>query len=210
MKEKRELQRHNHTIQLSDMVRVTDPCYDMDVWCAGTLKDVLPGEYACFSQESDQGSWGMRIAWIEVRHKDYPDAVFQEYANFEVGVDSGQCGIFDLAYYKAYHRNEIWYEMIGEKTYAPKANPQYKRFEDSSYYEEGQDESVRLNAQVQYMKSIESWKQVRGFCADTVDGKGFVSSSGMGDGEYSCQIARNEDGKIVGIRVDFCNCEQIN
>lgn len=48
MKEKRELQRHNHTIQLSDMVRVTDPCYDMDVWCAGTLKDVLPGGIRLF------------------------------------------------------------------------------------------------------------------------------------------------------------------
>ena len=34
-------------IKLSDKVRVSDPGYDMDVWCAGTIENVLPGNYLC-------------------------------------------------------------------------------------------------------------------------------------------------------------------
>lgn len=204
METKKELQRHNNSIQLSDMVRVTDPSYKMRSRYAGTLKDVLPGEYICFSQEADMGNWDMRIARIEVRHKDYLDAVFQEYANFNIGVDSGQCGIFDLAYYQAHHRDESWYEMIGEKACAKKANPQYRKFKDSLYYEDGKrDGSARDSAYSQYLNSPESCQYTYCFAADTVDGKGFVSSSGLGDGLYGFWIARNEDGKIVGIRVDF-------
>ena len=29
----------------SGALRVTDPCYDMDTWCAGTLEDVKNGKW---------------------------------------------------------------------------------------------------------------------------------------------------------------------
>ena len=37
---------------------------------------------------------------------------------------------------------------------------------------------------------------------NTVDGLGFVSSSGYGDGCYDCWVAER-DGKVVAIRVEY-------
>ena len=36
-----------------------------------------------------------------------------------------------------------------------------------------------------------------------INGVGFVSSSGWGDGGYTCYTAKNEDGQIVGIKIVF-------
>lgn len=33
--------------------------------------------------------------------------------------------------------------------------------------------------------------------------EGVVTSSGLGDGSYRCYVAKNSDGEIVGMRVDF-------
>ena len=87
------------TIELGDKVRISDPCYQMDVWCAGTLEDVLPGVYNCFMQKADTGDWGIRVASIEVRHRDYTKIEPMEVTNIDVGVDSGHAGIYDLDYF---------------------------------------------------------------------------------------------------------------
>ena len=39
--------------------------------------------------------------------------------------------------------------------------------------------------------------------AGTVDECGLVSSSGYGDGAYGCWVARNRDGYIVAIRIEY-------
>ena len=39
--------------------------------------------------------------------------------------------------------------------------------------------------------------------AGIIDELGFVSSSGYGDGGYGCWVARNSDGYIVGIRIEY-------
>ena len=39
--------------------------------------------------------------------------------------------------------------------------------------------------------------------AGTIDELGFVSSSGYGDGGYGCWVARNRDGYIVAIRIEY-------
>ena len=87
------------TIELNDKVHISDPCYSVDTWCAGTLKNVLPGIYHCFYQKVDNGDWGTRIASIEVRHENYLDIEPTEVTNIDVGVDSGQAGIYDLDYF---------------------------------------------------------------------------------------------------------------
>ena len=37
----------------------------------------------------------------------------------------------------------------------------------------------------------------------TIDGKGYVSSAGYGDGGYECYVSKNEDGKIIAIKVIY-------
>ena len=93
------------TITLSDKVRVTDPYYDIDTWCAGTLDNVLPGEFEC-SYNQDTKKWFNgenyeRVTSIEVHHKDYPYIEASEYMkDIDVGVDSGQAGIFDFSMFE--------------------------------------------------------------------------------------------------------------
>lgn len=82
---------------VSERMAVSDPCYDTDVWCRGELSNVLPGIWKASVVKRDEGDWGMRAAKLIAVHEDYADSVVElmELAPFEVGVDSGQAGLFD-------------------------------------------------------------------------------------------------------------------
>ena len=126
-------------IVLGDKVRISDPCYDIDTWCAGTLENVLEGKYMCFSQSSDEGNWGIRVASIEVRHVDFlyvePTELQQQ---IHVGVDSGQAGIYDLDYFienrKDKHGEDKWYHRVCNKTCGYFDNPNYVPFTTTFEY----------------------------------------------------------------------------
>ena len=155
-------------IKLGNKVMVSDPCYGLGTWCQGVLENVLPGNYNCKAEYSDEGEWGVRVSAIEVRHVDYDDFIPIDMESFEVGVDSGQAGIFDYDYYVRYHDGcdvrphveDDWYDKVCDITLSRES-------------------------------------------AGNVDGFGFVSSSGFGDGGYACWTAREKNGYIVAIRVEF-------
>ena len=165
-------------IALGDKIMVSDPCYGMNTWCQGVIDNVLKGNYKCTVETSDEGEWGNRVSAIQVVHEDYVKKSL-EYSkeNFEVGVDSGQAGIFDYEYYKKYHSdsseiehvNKAWYWEICELTVTTNVN----------------------------------WPTIQISDGNTIDGLGFVSSSGYGDGGYDCWTAHNDEGKIVAIRVEY-------
>ncbi len=150
-------------IQLGNKVMVSDPCYGLNTWCQGVLENVLPGTYDCEVEYSEKGAWGVRVAAIEITHENCGAYGF-EIADFEVGVDSGQAGIFDYEYYAKYHTadscDDDWYDRVCNVTLSEES-------------------------------------------AGTIDGLGFVSSSGYGDGGYDCWVARNRDGYIVAIRIEY-------
>ena len=104
----------DETIQLKDKVRISDPCYDMGTWCAGTLKNVLPGVYHCFVQRDPEEN---RISAIEVRHENYLDVKPRFFSEIDVGVDSGQCGIYDLDYFESFNGDEEWYETVCDSAF---------------------------------------------------------------------------------------------
>lgn len=79
-------------------LRVTDPCYDVQTWCAGTLR-AKDGTWSAELRHSDEGDWGKRVAELVVRHADHPRAEPTRPAGIDAGVDSGQCGFFDEAKY---------------------------------------------------------------------------------------------------------------
>lgn len=102
-------------VELSGKVVVSDPCYDRDVWCMITNLSVKPGRYKVSVIRSDEKEWGVRIASIVMFHEDYVDAKLGKWKSIEgtVGVDSGQCGIYDDAVYpqaKDHSDNEPFYD----------------------------------------------------------------------------------------------------
>lgn len=287
------------TIKLGSKVMVSDPCYGLGTWCQGVLENVLPGNYKCDVEYSDEGDWGERVSAIEVVHENYDRPAEFKPEDFEVGVDSGQAGIFDYDYYAKYHTDskerdhvdDEWYDRLYDKTSEYIANPDYTLFIDTPEYKAGilayrieLDELVKKYPDIDveaaymelinhyndlsngnrkcdlsglieklkeitklledkddtdkilekskealqhqerevelhnvkhkheilmhelwdiYMRSIVSQKKIQRCTGNMIDGLGFVSSSGFGDGGYTCWTARNDDGCIIAIRIEF-------
>lgn len=196
------------TITLGNKVIVSDPCYGLNTWCQGVLENVLPGDYRCNIEYSDEKDWGMRVSAIEVVHQDYerPDAFQPEI--FEVGVDSGQAGIFDYEYYTKYHTddtdmddvNDEWYDRVCALTYEKSKNPNYEPFNWDIPDESNADTIKRYK---EYERSDKRWPYIGKLTGNTIDGLGFVSSSGYGDGGYTCWTSKNQDENIIAIRIEF-------
>lgn len=108
----------------SGKLRVTDPCYDRSIWCSGYV-DAENGTWEAFVYMSDQGAWGNRVSALEVRRvgeNEAPDRL----VSFEVGVDSGQAGFFDDAFYPEgddngeYGNTDTFYGKVCEITLSDK------------------------------------------------------------------------------------------
>lgn len=86
-----------------DKLVVSDPCYELHLPHCGKVENVLPGRWLGFVLVVDAKSWGERVAELHALHADHADkgddAFDWEDAGFEVGVDSGQAGVFDEAQY---------------------------------------------------------------------------------------------------------------
>lgn len=94
-----------------DVMRVSDPCYKKDVWCAGTIHNCKIGDWETAVVLSDEGQFGVRVAMLVAYHCDsgvsfsladkilsdgrfVPGTGF-EHCDFEVGVDSACAGLYD-------------------------------------------------------------------------------------------------------------------
>lgn len=64
-------------------------------------------------------------------------------------------------------------------------------------------EFILHDAWNEYKGKTESWREVYAGMADTIGNCGFVSSSGWGDGSYTCYTARDNEGRIIAIKVSF-------
>lgn len=247
-------------IKLSNKVRITDPCYDMNVWCAGTLDNVLSGNYECYLQQVNDDDWGIRVANIEVRHQKYLNVEPTEYiADLEVGVDSGQCGIFDFYMYQDIcmdeQKSNDFYDTVCNLTFDDPEilNESYVPFEKSPYFKKefrtlvnfsheqlieafgNTKKSIKFYENKEYLSQNEKnilknliatnklyedcvialcaykadfkySKKTRTdyiFTGNPINEKGFVSSSGCGDGVYACFIGKNKNGQIVSIKIDY-------
>ena len=149
------------TIKLSDTVMVSDPCYTTDVWCNHILTGVLPGEYLTTVMKSDEGDWGERVGLLVAVRKIYADHTLTWRAvPCDIGVDSGQCGIFSM---EGYRNDELF---TGE------AECGFKKYEDGDNW---------YNHMCDMTLSKEQWGAY-----DT----GVVSTSGYGDGSYRLLVAK--------------------
>ena len=159
---------HKGIIHLNDKVVVSDPCYELGVWCQIVLDDVLEGNYYCSLEVADMGRLGKRVASMEVVHADYfYDERLYYPEDTLIGVDAGMAGIYDYIGYKATHTDELdkkWYDYVIAAT---------------------------------------------AIYGDTINGNGFVTNSGFGDGSYTCWVARNENDKVVAIEIEFIDEEDM-
>ena len=162
------------TINLSDTVMVSDPCYSMDVWCKHKLTGVLPGKYFTTVNKTHELGWGVRVGLLVAVHEKYADhtLTWRTVQGADIGVDSGQAGIFSM---ENYRNDSIFPE--------PAAVGFTEREEGDRWYGHMCDRTL----------SDEQWGAY-----DT----GVVSSSGYGDGSYRLLVAKYS-GDIVGIGIDF-------
>lgn len=132
----------------SDLMRVSDPCYDKEVWCSGTIPGCMKGKWETAVVYKDEGEFGIRVSMLAARHastvrsftpcsKVWADEKYIHYSSnweicdFEVGVDSGQAGLFDDAHYQDIHVfdgapkpkhdfEDVWYNHCCDLTLGPK------------------------------------------------------------------------------------------
>lgn len=171
------------------VLRVSDPCYERDVWCCGVIPDCLVGVWEAAVLQVDAGNWGTRNAALIVRHsKTGPKftAINRALCNgtgqwheceFEVGVDSGQAGFFDEMFY-------MDASVFGD------AKPQFK-CDGDRWYEFCCDATLntKLNADVIPC--------------------GVVSTAGFGDGGYTCYYHKNSDDVVDFAFILFIDEEEL-
>jgi len=94
---------HAGIIGLSGKAVVSDPCYSRGGRGIITDLAVKPGNYAAYIILAYSLSLGVKIAAIAAVRADYIERLTGEWEPHDcvVGVDSGQCGIFDDSVYPA-------------------------------------------------------------------------------------------------------------
>lgn len=112
-------------IELGEKVVISDPCYDLDVWCNGTLENVKPGTWHTKAENANINGWGNRCSTLIAWHEDVEEPNDFEETDIRVGVDSGQAGIYDYDHFAHIkddeERDERWYDSI--QTFAYKRQP---------------------------------------------------------------------------------------
>ena len=119
-------------IKLNSKVIITDPCYGLKDYPNPStniiLDNVKAGTYLTNIHYSAEGSWGNRVAALEIIHADCnPFKEPIEVVNLDliecigsVCVDSGQMGIYDYDYYKSVSNEDgvdnNWYDEICKLT----------------------------------------------------------------------------------------------
>ena len=163
---------------VSGKFAVSDPCYDTDVWCRGELENIKRGKWSAEAGMVDDGKWGLRVALLSAQHESYDEDAegdLAEYAaEFEVGVDSGQAGIFDAKHY----RDDA---VFGD------SKPKFKAGDTGP-------------GDVWYDHCCD--KTIGGSRAGVIP-YGAVSSSGYGDGGYGCVYYTDAEGLVVKVAVQF-------
>ena len=173
----------------SSVMRISDPMYAPDVWCAATLDNCVTGTWTATVGIQDEGEFGNRVAILFARHSRGPKLKDAEYiytseedgqgyihwphtwkkVDAQIGVDSASCGFFDDATYQ--DDSIIEYEPN-----CPSSEPKW------------------LNA---------CWNHTTSEAQAGVLPNGCVCTSGYGDGVYHAFYHTNTKGQVDAVAVVF-------
>jgi hypothetical protein len=161
----------------SGKVMVSDPCYTVGTWCQGQLDNVKNGEWVANVERSDEGSWGIRNAELIAYHSEHrmPSDYQWSMESFDIGVDSGQCGFYDLNFY----RND---SMVGE-------------IQNRLHFDLNEDGERFYSLNCDLTCETEDHAGVMDY--------GVVSTSGYGDGGYNLFTVRDSEGMVIAMKVVF-------
>lgn len=156
----------------SGRIKVSDPCYDNDVWCSGDFL-AQNGEWIAEAVFTNENDWGVRVAELRIRHK---DAVIND--NWveagHVGVDSGQCGFWDY---------DRWVSEGCGRGSRREVGSFYDRIIDLTLGTERWDAEKGMGVLDQSYGGVIEW--------------GAVTRSGYGDGGYFFEVQMDEKNEVV-------------
>lgn len=159
----------------SGAVRATDPCYDLNTWCAGTIDNVLNGTWEVEVVRGDGDRPALQFLRHESAHNLPEEFIIAEdnEVDGDFGVDSGQFGFFDLAKFTEEHDSD--YGKPGSF------------YSDVCALTLPMDGKGGFHLQAEY----------------TFRGYGVVSSSGYGDGSYPVYAVRDNEDRVIALAVQF-------
>ena len=213
----------------SGALRVTDPCYNMETWCAGTLESVKNGKWLA-----------------HVGYNIDPEDVAMMHKFAQQCIDEQQALIDDAKNREEREALEIWYGQTLRKLKEQKAEidnytgrvayiairhestiacspPYLKNFTESEIHvgvDSGQAGFFDLElfaaqsateSEDGYQQDTEHGKFYRSICEQTGDDSdgfaivpfGAASSSGYGDGGYPLYVLRDKDGLVIEAIIIF-------
>jgi len=162
---------------VSGSLRITDPCYSPDTWCATRVK-AKNGTWNAQIKTVRTDGWGTRVAELIAWHEDNGRIFKMAYDEVfdEIGVDSGQAGFFDADNYQ----NE---NVVEDTMFIRPDNITFD--EDSRWYSLCCDRTLETKVSAAVIPF------------------GVVSSSGYGDGGYVLLGEKNKDGEYDLLRLVF-------
>lgn len=163
---------------LGNKVMVSDPCYGTDTWCQGVLENVREGFWDAYIKITDKGPWGIRVGELVAINLDYND----EYTGLKSG-DINELQNFEVG---------VDSGTAGIFDYEYYCKYHTDKDADEDWYERW------IIHQFFSGVNESDWEK----CIFT-EFNGVASKSGYGDGIYDCYVARNEEGKIVGIKIVY-------
>jgi len=110
---------------------VSDPCYDLTGHCQQLFANAKLGRWVVSSQKRNMKNWGDRCCKLEAVHFDHRKDDIDWECVGQIGVDSGQAGIFDTRFYKDDNvvpsnfegglvPEEPWYSLCAQETLSDK------------------------------------------------------------------------------------------
>lgn len=214
----------------SGALRVTDPCYDMDTWCAGTLEDVKNGKWlAHVGYNIDEGELEMVRKW-------HQNKIDELQALIDAAKDDDDRKVLEIWYGQRIRElkekdpvegyiGRVAYIAIRHESAIACTPPHLKNFTESEIHvgvDSGQAGFFDLEpfaAQSEtaiengnYNQDTEHGKFYRSICEQASEGEehvpfivpfGAASSSGYGDGGYSLYFLRDKDGLVIEAIIIF-------
>lgn len=212
---------------ITTKLRVSDPCYEKKTWCAGVINNCLPGIWKTIMTErvNIEHRWDVNRILIAYTGS-LKNLKFKE-NKIHAGMDAGMIGIFDDKFYRVNYNED--YLQIGEAESFKRNGEQNDKHEYERAIKLLQNPLKLKEEMIQYYQSkIDNYESTKEFtknyvypitstrdwyeiCCDKsqsnigagVIRNGVICSSGYGDGSGAVYIAKNKDGKIIGIKVEF-------
>ncbi len=201
--------------QFTGNLIATDPCYDRNVTYSAWNVKIDPGVYDCYLVYTDEGDWGKRVAEILILKPFYLLNELTEKLSLDhIGVDSGQAGFFNNEDYplgktgdsgdKKSFYGECCNTTLGEGYYYSSEVGQMERLLESAKQRENQDIIDFYKQELdELLKNPIEYLQG----GILTDNKGFLSSSGFGDGGYSLYLYEDQNGVNHGAKIVFIGNE---